>query len=91
MKELISLLIVKMANNTKAVKALLALEAHFKACSPSAKRRLNKHLVDTIEDMNKKFLKDKRLFDELGSFVALDEVLQWTNRKANQPNFQNAL
>ena len=71
-----------MADKEKAVKALVSLEAHFKKCSPEAKRRLNKFLEDSIKDMNVKYLKDKAMFDELGTYVKLDEVLQWTNRRA---------
>ena len=82
MRDLINLLIVKMADKDKAVKALVSLEAHFNNCSPAAKRRLNKFLEDSIKDMNVKFQKDKAKFDELGSYVKFDEVLQWTNRRA---------
>ena len=81
MKDLINLLIIKMAKNERAVKALVSLEARFKACSPIAKRRLNKFLEETIKEMSVKFLKDKQSFDDLGREVKLNEVLQWTNRK----------
>ena len=61
-------------------RAMNILLQKFNACSPTVKRKLNIHLVSCIEDLSKKFEKDKKAFDSLSGEVGIHETLEWTNR-----------